>query len=30
MLNINNGLFIDIKKFLNHPWSITTKDLKKI
>lgn len=28
-MNINNGLFIDIKKFLNHPWSITTKDLEQ-
>lgn len=29
MTNINNELFIDIKKFLNHPWSITIKDLEQ-
>ena len=28
-MNINNELFIDIKNFLNHPWSITTKDLEQ-
>lgn len=28
-MTINNELFIDIKKFLNHPWSITTKDLEQ-
>ena len=28
-MTINNELFIDIKKFLNHSWSITTKDLEK-
>lgn len=28
-MNINHELFIDIKKFLNHPWSITTKDLEQ-
>ncbi len=28
-MNINNELFVDIKKFLNHPWSITTKDLEQ-
>ena len=28
-MNINNELFMDIEKFLNHPWSITTKDLEQ-
>lgn len=28
-MNINNELFVDIKKFFNHPWSITTKDLEQ-
>lgn len=28
-MTINNELFVDIKKFLNHLWSITTKDLEK-
>ena len=28
-MNINHDLFIDIKKFLNHLWSITTKDLEQ-
>lgn len=28
-MTINNELFIDIKKFLNHSWSIATKDLEK-
>lgn len=28
-MNINNELFMDIENFLNHPWSITTKDLEQ-
>ena len=27
MLNINNELFIDIKNFLNHPWSMAIDSL---
>lgn len=28
-MTINNELFIDIKNFLNHPWSVTKDDLEK-
>lgn len=29
MLNINNELFVDIKNFLNHPWSVTPENMVK-
>ena len=29
MMNINNELFIDIKNFLNHPWSVTPENMVK-
>lgn len=29
MLNINNKLFVDIKNFLNHPWSVTPENMVK-
>lgn len=28
-MTINNELFIDIKKFLNHPWSVNTRNLNE-
>ena len=28
-MNINNELFIDIKNFLNHPWSVPPENMAK-